>query len=38
MSRHGERLQFALGVTARCPATGECYRLTEAGVEYVGHD
>lgn len=31
MSRHGERLEFAHG-HAVCPATGERYRLDEAGV------
>ena len=37
MSRHGERLHFEAG-NARCPATGEAYRLTDSGVEYLGAD
>lgn len=34
MSRHGERLDFEQGFAA-CPATGERYRLDEAGVALV---
>jgi len=33
MSRRGERLSFDAGI-ARCPETGELYRMTPAGVEF----
>jgi UDP-2-acetamido-3-amino-2,3-dideoxy-glucuronate N-acetyltransferase len=36
MSRHGERLQFDEAGLARCPATGEPYRLDGEHVTYTG--
>ena len=36
MSRHGERLAFDEAGNARCPATGEAYRLAGGAVSAIG--